>query len=251
MHYRAASICLHPGTRLRCSHVFNDLSIGPYRRASSIAQQQTRALQDGGRSDLEAGTANQMKVVSKMAEHNKEIFVDDLAATLEAHRASNRAKIIRKIPQPPPNYQDWKRLAEVTNRPEGHNQVVQDAEDVGEISMSAVAAKSKKNRVLRLKGKERRLVKRINKKIKRISRDIKHLQNSILLVTTRNDMRETGQNNLKSKARVPGARRYWSQPRSSSNSKGSSQPWLAYIDSLHEDPLEQSALPPIIPMIVF
>ena len=36
-------------------------------------------------------------VVRKRAEDNTDIIVDDLSATLEAHRAANRARIIRKI----------------------------------------------------------------------------------------------------------------------------------------------------------
>lgn len=44
--------------------------------------------------------------------NTKDIFIHDLAATLEAHRATNRAKIIRRIGTEPPIYKDkdWKHL---------------------------------------------------------------------------------------------------------------------------------------------
>lgn len=42
-------------------------------------------------------------IIKKKVEDNKDIIVDDLFATLEAHRATNKTKVIRKIISPNPN----------------------------------------------------------------------------------------------------------------------------------------------------
>lgn len=41
-------------------------------------------------------------VVKKKAEDSKDIFIDDLSATLEAHRVTNRFRFIRKVASGPP-----------------------------------------------------------------------------------------------------------------------------------------------------
>lgn len=44
----------------------------------------------------------QATIIKKKVEDNKDIIIDDLFATLEAHRATNKSRIIRKIPSPNP-----------------------------------------------------------------------------------------------------------------------------------------------------
>ena len=250
MHYRAASIHLLPGTRLRYNHAFNDLSVALLRHASRTTKQPSSALQDGERNDLEAATADQMRTNSGNIRGKREIFIDDLAATLEAHRASNRANIIRKIDRPPPKYQDWKRLTDITDRTKVYKKTVQEIEDAGGTSTSATVAKPRKEMILRPKTEDRGPLKQISRKMKHISQEIKRLQKDFLLLTTTNEVREEWENGSKHKARVPGAQRHSSQPRSSPNNVSSDRPWLAYVASIHEDRLEQSALPPTIPMLV-
>lgn len=61
---------------------------------SISSAQHVQPKQVGGSSSFVIPTESKL-------ENNPDIFVDDLEATLEAHRATNKAKIIRHIPVPP------------------------------------------------------------------------------------------------------------------------------------------------------
>ena len=81
--------------------------------ASELPEEQPYALHSEERQISKTTPKPAAKRRFEIPLNTKDIFVNDLRATLEAHRDTNRAKVIRKIGRPPPEYKDkdYKRLA--------------------------------------------------------------------------------------------------------------------------------------------
>ncbi len=115
MHLRdpAIQIGLFRSLPLRCCRVrCNDFGHAILRQASGISIEQWYLRHGRFRKGVKPRPKKPAKPESTIPLNTKDLFVNDLAATLEAHRSTNRAKIIRKIPRGPPQYKDkdWKHL---------------------------------------------------------------------------------------------------------------------------------------------
>ena len=125
MHHRVASTCLHCVPGLKYSRVFNDLSKRLFQRAFQRALNHDAELSNAAHKEQERSSpktygSNQEKTSLRGIGLSENIIIGDLAATLEAHRASNRASIIRKIGRPPPEYQSVKVKRPLQDEQEDH-----------------------------------------------------------------------------------------------------------------------------------
>ena len=237
MYNRAASICFRHRPRLSYSHVLNDLRIALFRRASSVAEQRSSALQDGDKRDQGLLANKNKRTSSKSPNGDRKILVNDLAATLEAHRASNRASIIRKIHRPPPTYQDWKQLDSITNHAAAHIEAEQDGRNTGEALVKTRAAKILHKRVSRPKIN---VVRQIDKQVKRHVDAIQRLRNDVYINVMKHDVPPKGQDTLDHQATLPILQKHLSQGSSSLDDAGFKRPWLPYVDSVQTNRLDRS-----------
>ena len=108
----------------------NALNQGSARYASSISKEEWYSRHGKYRRGTTPPPKKPVKSESKVHLNTKDVFVHDLAATLEAHRDTNRAKIIRKIPRGPPQYKDkdWKHLAGLHDGKETRDETSQEEE---------------------------------------------------------------------------------------------------------------------------
>ena len=208
--------------------MFNGLGTASFRRASSLGLEvsSTTRDEDNG-STLEAAETNQFKTSSNGPLDSENIIIGDLAATLEAHRASNRVKATQKLNSLSSEDQS------------GRQQAPGDGEAVGSLdrvvcngSGFATLDEAIIGRVL-AQAKQRPLVKRIRGKRSRSQK--KDVQSE----KTKKPYQDE-QNDLEYEARTRQAQGRWSQRTLPDRDLWRPyQPWLAYVDSVYEDRLDR------------
>lgn len=228
MHRRAVLCCLQRGPRVKCSRVFNDLSASLHRRASSLVSD---GASSAGHADKEnnykATKIDQGKASSNPLLSSEDIIIGDLAATLEAHRVSNRAKAKNKLDQLPPEDRD-RRLQALRNE-EAFGSLGQQARygsrTTESISDQDLAPAERPQLVRRLRENRSQPQKQVVGSGERISG------------------LWAEQDGVKHKARALQAKGRWTQPAAYKlNAPRPFRPWLAYLDSAHEDPLDRSVV---------
>lgn len=225
MSHRALSHCLPHGSRPKSSAVFNNLSTILFRRASSNTLEVPSAAQDGDYGSKFAATGTKKVIASDLAFDSENIIIGDLAATLEAHRASNRAKASRMLVSPSPKDTDLKNDA-------GHGSFGLQTPHESRANASSraisgleLAPAKPSPLVRRTRGKRSPSLrhKPQSGKIRRGS----HNEQDDIEYTARNCHAQG-----RWSQRVLRERKMWRSHR----------PWLAYVDSVHEDCLDRSVM---------
>lgn len=242
MYHRFGSNCLQPHLRSRYSCVFNDLSIKLFRCTSSVNPLPSRSDQDEGTSNPETKSLQNEKTPSASASGNEHIFISNLKATLEAHRASNRAKIIRKISWDPPQKHDLNQATDSPKTTEPLENPEQETESVGENSSEVSSATDNERRLSSMTVLEGPVQKtRGENLVRRIMEGDYVYRNRI---KNRKRGLENTPNGKEYEAKALQVKAPWRQV---PNKPGqftwrTYRPWLAYLDSTHQDGLERLVL---------
>ena len=228
MNRQVTRLCIQHGLHSRTKTVFNDLSSRLFRYESSLHSDAPSAIPNGN--SIAAADDGQVKARWNWPLNDEDIIIGDLAATLDAHRASNKANGTRMSVVPSANIHSQKhnvsgheKSDEVSRGESFHGIGTTSPEnDSGDLD---VAPAMPGPLVRRMRVKRSTWPKQeISKRGARFEHGTDH---GIIGYETAFG-EEPGQRSQKTSCEPKRWKPY--------------RPWLAYVDSVHEDRLDRSVI---------
>lgn len=237
MNRQVTRLCIRYGSHSRRKTVFNDLSSRLFRYESSLHSDAPSVVPNSN--SIAAADDGKANACWNWPLNDENIIVGDLAATLDAHRASNKANNARISAVPSANIHGQRHNSSGHEKSDG----VSSGESLHGIGPSFLENDSGDLDVA--PAKPGPLVRRM--RVKRSTWPKQEISKTGSRIEHGRD-----QGNIKYKARIGEAPGQRSQKTSRVPQRWKPyRPWLAYVDSVHEDRLDQSVIQSMILVLAF